>query len=235
MKYFLAIDKGQVFKNSERLIKLNLTSINEKLSVDNNLRALCTFTCSFNSQEELKSFLQAKGLLDKKNTSLPLVITYFRDYYRTLNVPYSKDSQYFNSKNLVELIYKHAKDTNFLSMIINHYSNYQHLSKEIYSLRSYLSNPYADYKLYDVIRAFVDKLCYRQNKNQKNIINFKGMFDLGMLISRILNKSPEKVREDSSKTSLEKQNLSEDDPRFFKLEELKDRYEKSQEDQMRLF
>lgn len=233
MKYFLAFDKGQKFKNNERFIKIDLKEINEKLVQDKNLRALCTFTCSFSNERDLKAFLHAKGVIASKDTKYDLIITYVKEFNRSISVPYAQDAKFLNYKNLAEIIYQQSKSTNLIQVIIEHYSNYRHLSSEIYSLRSYLLNPYADYKLYDVIRSLVDKICFRQTSG-KRILNFKSLYDLGMLLSKYFSPKENKI-ESSQNIPDSKPFLSEDNPGYFHLEELKERYEKNKDDQMRLF
>ena len=233
MKYYLSLDKGQAFKNKERYINLELEKINELLNKDNNLKALTTFTCSFASAGELKDFLKAKGLIDTRNISYDVVITYSKDYIHFRTVPYSEDKKYLDYHNLEELICKFARKKGFLEAITRNYNEYPHLSREIYSFRAYLSNPYADYKLYDTARNFVGKICFRE-KNGTQVINYKGLFDLGMLVAKLTKPKKEPVQTIMPSVNIEKQ-YSEDDPAYHHLEELKSRYEKEQDDQMRLF
>lgn len=235
MKYFLALDKGRTSKNYERFIKINLASINEKLAHENNLQALCTFTSSFENETQLKLFLVAEKVVDQKGINYPLTITYLKDFNRSTIIPYKKDLKYLDYRYLEDIILKNVKSPEFLKLLVNRYGNYKHLSQEIYSLRGFLSNPFAEYKLYDVVRRFVNKICFRQ-KNGKQVINYKGLLDLGMLISRILEPMPIRC-EINHKTQIksEEQYLSEDDPRLHHLEELKERAQINSDDQMRLF
>ena len=232
MKYSLAFDKGQVFKNNDRFIRIHLNSIHDKLEQDNNLQSLVTFTTTFKSAHELKEFLKTKGINPVYLKYEP-VILYKKDYFRFMRVPYQSDLKYLSDRNLEKIIYEHANDKGFLEVLISNYANYPHLSNEMYSFRSYLSNPYASYKLYDVIRMFVDKVCFRNN-NGKRTLNYKGMLDLGMLLSLVLKKAP-KPQEEVNKKSIFDEKIDEDDIRYHKLEELKDRYKDNQDDQMRLF
>ena len=233
MKYYLAFDKGVAFKNRERFIKIDLEAINSKLNQDNNLESLTVFTTSFETEKQLKEFLQKKTIVDSRFLSNHLVIIYIRDYIHLREIPYKENALYLNYRNLEELIYKNAKHKGLLNSLIQNYQNYPHLSKEIYSLRVYLSNPYADYKLYDVIRSFVKKICFKEKKGNLKI-NYKGLFDLGMLLSKIIDSSKKKEQIVEPATPID-QEYDEDDPRYFHLEELKYRQEKEQDDQFRLF
>ena len=233
MKYYLSLDKGQAFKNKERYIKIDLGKINELLSRDNNLKALITFTCTFESAGELKEFLKAKGLIDTRNIRDDIVITYLKEYVRFRAVPYKEDKKYLDYHNLEELICEYAKKPRFLETIIKNYSNYPHLTQEIYSFRAYLSNSYADYKLYDIARAFVSKICFRE-RNGVQVVNYKGLFDLGMLIANLTKPKKELQQTITPSVNIERQ-YSEDDPAYHHLEELKSRYEKEQDNQMSLF
>lgn len=234
MKYFLAIDKGHLFKNNERFTKINLETIHEKLGQENNLQALCTFTVSFANELELKMFLEAKGLLKRKNLHSKLVITYFKDYNHFSSIPYAKDKQFLDYHYLEKIIYENAKKPEFLQHLIKSYANYKHVASQLYSFRVYLSNPYEDYKLYDVVRNFVSKIVLR-DKQGKSSINYKGLYDLGMFVAKLITppeiKQAEKVQPITFKDSLSE----EEDPTHFHLIELKERYEKDQDDQMRLF
>ena len=237
MKYFLAIDKGQIFKNSLRCSRINLETIDDKLASNNNLQALCTFTTAFENEAQLKTFLQAKGLLELKDVGNGLIITYYREYNRYIKIPYAKNSKFLNFKNLEEIIYRIAKKPGFLQVIISHYSNYQNLFSEMYSFRGYLSNPYADYKFYDVVRRFVDKVCFRE-VNGKKKINYKGLYDLGMLISNLeeYEKAEKiKVEKKADLKSSFRERINEDDPEYFHLEELESRKNEELDGQMRLF
>ena len=220
MKYFLAIDKGQIFKNSLRFSRINLETIDDKLASNNNLQALCTFTTAFENEAQLKTFLQAKGLLELKDVGNGLIITYYREYNRYIKIPYAKNSKFLNFKNLEEIIYRIAKKPGFLQVIISHYSNYQNLFSEMYSFRGYLSNPYADYKFYDVVRRFVDKVCFRE-VNGKKKINYKA--------EKI------KVEKKADLKSSFRERINEDDPEYFHLEELESRKNEELDGQMRLF
>lgn len=238
MKYFLAVDRGQKFKNNLRFMKINLESINNKLVSDNNLEALCTFTCTFENEAQLKAFLQAKGLLTLKDIENGLTITYFRNYNRFIKIPYASQKHFLNFKKLEEIIYSFSKKPGFLDVIANHYINYPPLANEVYSIKGYISNPYSDYKFYDVVRKFVDKICFREKKVSRKI-NYKGLYDLGMLISALEEfdkvQTSEITRANTTEESLRERNLAEEDPAYFHLEELKSRKDEELDGQMRLF
>ena len=233
MKYFLAFDKGQAFKNKERFIKLDLESINPKLNQDNNLESLTVFTTSFETEGELKEFLKKKKIGDSRLFQNHLAIIYVKDYIHFREIPYKEDKPYLDVRQLEEIISKNSKRAGLLNSLIQSYSNYPHLSQEIYSFRVYLCNPYADYKLYDIIRSFVKKVCFKE-KNGSLKKNYKGLFDLGMLVSKI-TKPKKETKQITKPTSIFDQIYEEDDPRYFHLEELKSRRKKEEEDQFRLF
>ncbi len=234
MKYFLALDKGPSYRNDERYLKIDLNKINSLLNQDNNLKPLCAFTCTFKDKGELKKFLKANHLIDARYENYDLGITYFKEYYRFVSVPYQADAKFLNPKTLEQVIYEKSNHPNFLSIIIKQYHKVPYLKEEIYSFHSYITNPYADYKLYNVIRSFVNKICFRKNNDGIYVPDFKGTYNLGMLIAKIGNKDV-KSNEIKQTKSVEKVEYSEDDPRAHHLEELKERYEKSQDGQMRLF
>lgn len=235
MKYYLALDKGRVFKNSDRYIKIPLNLVNEKLDQNNNLQMLSTFTTTFTNENELKSFLIGKNILDNRKSYYSISIIYYKDFYRHINVPYKSITKFLDFHYLEELIIKNAKTPNFLEIIIKRYSNYKHLNQELYSLKSFLSNPFADYKLYDVIRKLVNKICFTKT-NDKQKTNFKGLLDLAMLISSMVTpKSLNEKEPINSQKSEEWQFYTEDDPRYHHLEELKDQAEKRNDSQIHLF
>ena len=237
MKYFFAVDKGQSFKNALRFYKIDLTALNPKLAENNNLQALCTFTTTFENEAQLKAFLQSQGLLKLKDIGSDLIITYYREYNHFIKIPYLKDAKFLNFKNLEDIIYKYSKKPGFLKAVISRYNNYKNVFSEIYSFRGYLQNPYADYKFYDVVRQFVDKICFRTT-NSKKKINYKGLYDLGMLISTLEEYENVRKLEIEKKEAMkcfQKRELNEEDPEYFHLEELRARKNEEIDGQMRLF
>lgn len=186
MKYILALDKGNYYKRNERYIKLNLGSINEKLEADNNLEALWKFTSYFDTRQSLVDFLISKNIVNQKNRKYDLVIIYQLNYIRNISIPYACDAKYFDPLELEKVIYKNARQKNFLEQLIHEYKDNKLVMKEIYSFRVYLSNPYADYKFYDVVRQFVDKLCF-QTKNGQRTKRVKSLFDLAMFLAMLTN------------------------------------------------
>ena len=223
MKYFLAIDKGSLYEGDSRFKKLNLSGINAKLEDDNNLRDLWTFTTTFETIELLKTFLKENKLLSSKESYHDLVIAYNYDGNRFMPVAYACDNKYLNWRNLEDIIYKNARKPNFLDVIINVYGGNSYVASEIYSLKSYLFNNYQDYKLYDVIRSFVAKLCLKPGE-KATVVNEKGLYDLAMLISKLDNPNREmEIRKVMPKPGLVK-NLDDEQNR-----------KHDDDDQMRLF
>ncbi len=238
MKYFLAIDKGEYLSNADRFVNVDLKSIDSRFDKNNNLQALCIFTTSFEKESELKFFLMNKNLMYSKYANYPLVFIYKRNYYRALNVPYKAHLDYLNFHYLENKICKCAKNPNFLHALTKYYVSHMYLNQELNSLRSYLSNPYADYKLYDVIRNFVDKICFKI-KNGVRVINFRGLLDLSLFIYKF---SSSNVSINSTvnntelfKDSFEHSYFDEDDPRLFHYEELQARARQKEESQISFF
>ena len=233
MKYFLAIDKGKHLKNDERFKRIDLSIINDQLIKDNNLKAICTFTTAFNTPNELKEFLQRKGAINAKDRNYNLKTTYTsKGYNKSLSVAYKSDQVFMDYRYLEEVIFQNASSPEFLKLLIEHYKNYANLTSELAALR----DPKKEYKLYDIIRSFVYKLCFRDSFG-KNGINYRGMYELGMLISKLTKeeKMEEKITEQKETPSILQMNLDENSPEYHHLEELKDRAKQKEDDQMRLF
>lgn len=233
MKYFLAIDKGDLYSNQERFKKIDLAQFHKQLGEDENLKALSLFTATFAMENDLKAFLRSKQLLDLRYASYDLVIIYFKDYYHSLPVAYQADQEFLNLVNIENAIYEYAMRPSFLNHIINRYSNYKFLQQEIYSFKSYLSNAFADYKLYDVIRSFVSKICYCM-KDSKRQINYFELYRLGMFLSSLINNKVLQSSNVTMKHASSVQSIN-DDPGSYHFEELQDRFQNTQEDQIRLF
>ena len=234
MKYFLAIDED-VMRRKEKIKPINLGKINKALDKDNNLRALCSFTTTFKNKRELCAFLQKQGLISTREMDCDLLLYSYEDDKIFNAVAYRADAKYLDFRQLEEIIYKNRDNKGFLSALIRHYANYKYLSREIYAIKSYLAEPYLDYKLYDVIRSFVDKLCFRQI-NSKRIFKFDNLYNLGMLVSKLLlfENRDKNVTMPKNETPTGYKPLA-DSPGSFHLEELEERLNKKQEGQTRLF
>ena len=233
MKYFLAIDKGKHLKNGERFKKIDLSFINNHLIKDNNLKAICAFTATFNTPSELKEFLQRKGLMSAKDSSYNLKIIYNnKGYNRSLRVAYKSDQIFMDYRYLEDVIFKNAYSPEFLNSLIEYYKNYTQLREELAAFR----HPKKEYKLYDLVRMFVYKICFRENNGQ-NKLNYRGMYELGMLISKLTKEETreERKKEKREDSSIFQMNLDENSQEYHHLEELKDRAKKNDDDQMRLF
>ena len=120
----------------------------------------------------------------------------------------------------------------FLNSLIEYYKNYTQLREELAAFR----HPKKEYKLYDLVRMFVYKICFRENNGQ-NKLNYRGMYELGMLISKLTKEETreERKKEKREDSSIFQMNLDENSPEYHHLEELKDRAKKNDDDQMRLF
>ncbi len=186
MKYYLALDKGQNNYSTKRFTIVDLTSLNPCLGQDKNLEAIYQFTTKFSSSIELKKFLQANGLITAKESMYSLVITYHLKYSRVMPVAYACDLEFFDISHLADIIYKNSKRKNFLPQLIRAYHSNKALAGELYSFQVYLHNPYADYKFYDVVRQFVNKVCFRM-RDKREVKDFKGLYDLALLVAKLTN------------------------------------------------
>lgn len=196
MKYFLTIDRG-VYFNQDRFKKIELSKINVNLNKEDNLEEIYEFTTTFENPSLLKSFLNKQSLLNAKDMFFDLVITYENNPVHLLAVAYSSDKKYFNLRNLEQIIYSFIAKPERLRILAKYYSNYKYLANELLSFRSFVVNPYADYKLYDVIRRFVEKICFKV-VNGKKVKNYSEIYRLCMLVSKLDN--PKNIKS-SSKSS----------------------------------
>ena len=230
MKYFLTVDRGS-FYNKERFKKVDIGKINPKLNTDNNLEAIYEFTTTFENDSTFKEFLIKQGLLDNKDMYFDLVITYEQNPIHLLDIAYASDRKYFDLKNLEQVIYSFSKNPERLRVLAKYYSTEKHVANELMSFRSYLSNPYADYKLYDVVRNFVEKICFKVIKN-KRIKKYAEIYRLCMLVSKLDNPKQNKSIKKTPKNEVQDFNsYQEEDPEYFYIQELKE----SQDEQTRFF
>ena len=221
MKYFLAVHKGQALNNEGNFRKINL---GKELDQENNLKALCDFTGTYSNEMELKQALNQNFLLANNEMHYNLAIGYKKDSFRFIAVPYQKEHEYLSYKKLEDAIYGFSKDKQALQVLISYYSysNYPqiyNIRSELYSFRVYLSNPYEDYKFYDVVRSFVEKICFRTDKDKKTL-NYRRMYDLGMLVSKLVPSKIEKQENSFSEKNPTELKPREDSIAYHKYEEL---------------
>ena len=228
MKYFLAVDKGKSFDSDSNFRKIDL---GKDLEQENNLKALCDFTGSYLNGSELKEALNERHLLATNEMHYNLVIGYKKDSYRFIAVPYQKEHEYLDCKKLEETIHHFAQDKEALQVIISYYSNFgkvYNIQPELYSFRVFISNPYEDYKFYDVIRRFVDKVCYRIDHGKKTL-NFRRMYDLAMLVSKLVPSKVEKQEKEVPNQSIAASKPRMDSVVYHEYEELLYRLEQLSE------
>jgi len=225
MKYFLAIDKGTFQNGDNRYVKLAIKDINEKLDKDNNLKAICVFTMGFNNQKELKTFLVSNGLIPKNYINCDLKIIYKRNNFRSLNIPYLKDAQYFDIGTLATIITKKVSNPNFSKTFIDYFKNNKYLPEQYYILKSALINNSEEYILFDKVMAFLNSYCYSENG-----FSYRSLYDIAMLISNFDNLKNDDMSMDKNKTTQvqNKANLTEE--QLFKLEEWLDNDDKAEID-----
>ena len=206
MKYFLAVDKGSFFSNKERFKRINLSSLNDLLASDNNLEALCTFTSTFSSLAELKSFLTSQKLLEPRLSIYDLTIVYFKDFNKSMEIVYVCDANYFNLEYLKQAIYNQALNPMFIKNFIEQYHNYKKVSEEIRALKVFYANIYPDSKiLYRVISSFIEKLCLEDSAD-KPTKNYLELYKLAMFVSRQSNPHRDQIIHEPIKKEIEEKN-----------------------------
>lgn len=227
MKYYLAVDKGDRYRDNERYVKLDLTLINSKLSENNNLRAIDVFTEEFDNERELKHFLKEQKLLDKSISYFALSILYVKNGYKTLLVPYKKDGKYFDIEFMSEVIANEFYLTNMMNVFLNYFKAEDYKSESYHQLRSVVLRGSEKYIVYDRIRKFLDDYCKPTGK-----ISAGAFHRVAMLVSRIHQSSgtPEVTPLDKNESPV----LS--DAQRFHLEELQSRVQNQEDDdQLNLF
>lgn len=225
MKYYLAIDKGIYVKSENRYIFFDLSNIHDKLSENNNLKALCTFTMAFEDSGKLKEFLITKGLLLEKYYYYDLVIAYRMKGMRTLLVPYKGEEQFFDKNYLFNVVGKAAANDNFLMAFLDYFGAREYQPDELLQLREIQTNPYSLGILDSRMRTFLDSYIYYNGK-----INYKRLHEVAMFAARYLKK--EKERKQSETFSSRSQWVL-TEAEWFKLEEWQDK--KELDGQMKLF
>lgn len=233
MKYFLAVDKGSFFKINDRFVSLNLSSIHDKLVMDNNLQSLCTFTMGFDNQVDLKEFLIKKGILavDKKNYDLKII--YKRNYIHFLAIPYMNDKKYFDISYLSDVIVQNAYNPHFTRSFLNYFHNNTYLPEEYYELKRAFLEYVPQHILFDRVRGFLNCMCY----SAKGGFQYRSCYEIAMFVSNYFRQPvnyPKKINSNLEVKSDSYVSLTEEQQ--FHLEELESRQEKIEIDgQMSLF
>lgn len=233
MKYFLAVDRGSLFKLNERFIALDMGDIHEKLTKDNNLKELCTFTMNFENQTVLKDFLLKKNILGKNIANYDLKIIYRRNYIRFLSVPYSKDKKYFDIGYLGDIIAKNAYDSNFLKVFLAYFQNDVYKSDEYDELKKAFFEYAPQYILFDKIRSFLNCKVYPV-KDGKTSFSYRSLYEIAMLVSNLLEKKESRKENIQKKAEVDSNFTHLTETQQFELEELLSR-KKDDNDQISLF
>lgn len=238
MKYFLALDKGQCRNLKDRYNLLDMTSINPELIKDNNLKALVKFTCSFNTFNELKYFLIEKGLLNSKFSHYDLVIYYENKGIKSMDIAFKCDEEYFDINRLKAIIMDKCKNEAFLNAWLNYYKNNSFLSEDIRIVKAHFNNPFANHKFFEAVKTLINKLCYKKDSHQKYVVDFKRVYELGLLVSKLCNSGRTRLI-NSIPNQENSTNLKEfvSDTVAFEMEQLQDKMHKLDidEDQFKLF
>ena len=230
MRYFLALDLGRSYSNHERYKKIDLSTINPILTNNNNFKYLCNFTMEFNNPAILKELLFKKGLITRNDLNNDLVFCYDlkkdKNFVRySLQVPYSCHKKYFNYGLLPTIIKDGIKSKdNYLDNLISYYVKDIYLSDGFFLLNELKTRFYTDEEALEYIRAFVKDNCYKNGS-----FSYRELHELAMLVATFDGVTPEvnpvvNAKKDAS--NLE-QNI--------KFANLRDRIEKDDDLQMRLF
>ena len=205
MKYFLGI------KNGAKHEFIPLDKLDERVNVNNNLRALCTYTMTFNSEYDLKQFLMAKKIVNRDISKLDIEIVYRRKYKGKmysycLDVPYKKQEKYLSYFDLAGVIVSRClKYPAFLKLFLSSYEmyyneNFKKLpSEEFYQLRN--RGSYVDeLELYDLVRKFLSKECYRREKKGR-FFSFLNLYNVAFTAIKV--EEALKLYEDKEKRRVE--------------------------------
>ena len=93
--------------------------------------------------------------------------------------------QYFDLEYLKQAIYSQALKPVFIKSLMEKYYKNKLVLEEIKALRVFYSNMYPNSQiLYRVISSLVDKLCLKNEINDKNYL---ALYELAMFVSRACN------------------------------------------------
>ena len=232
MKYYLAVDKGNIYRNSVRFNYIELKNIHNSLIKDNNLRELCTFTMSFQDIQTLKEFLIHQDVLKKEQKDLELKIIYLRNgFIKDINVPTRGYETYFKISNLASIITKNQNNDKFMRGFLSYLNNRNYNSEAYYELRSAYNNSVPDYIFFDRVTAFLNSYCYYMNKGKKTP-KYRSLYDVAMITYYLLNPRRKQVKEAIMEIKPQRLSGSERE----KLEEWNEKkIDKELEGQMNLF
>lgn len=230
MKYFLAFATDSIencMNNAGRIIIIPNKSIHPGLDVNNNLKALCSFTTEFSDEDDLKAALTKLIPEFSVYMNYRLVIAWNRkingeDSIRANAIPYKSESAYFDFEELTKLIASQVFDP-FFSRFCSHYMDHEYLRRELNILVDAVNKRKSSYDIEMAVRGFLNKALYGRAG-----LEFAKLYKMVVLISNILNNNPGSLDNSSiKKDSTAKKEYSRDsyltESQLFEQEWLEDR------------
>lgn len=204
MKYAIAFDKGAVYNSRERFKRIDLDFVNPSLNGNDNLRALCAFTMTFQDCAMLKDFLIKKnGRLAKYSAcKLVLVNLQNREHGRVI---YSSDINYFKFEDVAQLILRSTSNRDFLSQFCTYFQNKKYMQQYIYDLKGAVYES-QQYVVYDAVRKLLYRACY----NSKGILDYRYLYKVltcALAILERLNSKSVEEEVSQKKEEMEFQNF----------------------------
>ena len=238
MRYYLACDKRKG-ENRFSFVSMDILAKivkNEKLQEDNNLKAIYDFTTTFNSQKDLIDFLIQNKLIVSTNKYESFYIIYEiknngKSNFYTLPIAYKKDKLYFSFGYIAKrVVDKNKIDENYLKSFVSFFKNKFYLSEEYYILKSMSEGYVNDDKIYAGVQDLINKVCYVKRGN-KYVFNFRNFYEIAMNMALLDMPLKNKKASESNKAYERQLSIVQEIEREY----LRDRAEKTNDEQTRLF
>lgn len=164
MKYSLAFDTKDYESKDRRYIIIPNSLIGKNLDVNNNLKSLCSFTCRFEDEMELKETIIKLIPSFKEYSEFKLVLVWSRETNGEKkiianSVLYSNTSRYFDMEYLINYITDKLQNSAFLTKFFSLYEDHDYLSRYLDSLYNAVMNGNTN-EIRKAVQLFLNRLFY---------------------------------------------------------------------------
>lgn len=164
VKYLLAFDTKDYNPNQERFIIIPNYLIGKDLDANNNLKALCYFTCKFEDESELKETIIKLFPKYRDCSGLRLVLVCSEEANDEKKifanrVLYSNASRYFDMNYLAKEVTNKLQNREFLTKLFELYKDYDYLSRYLNSLYTAVISDDIQ-KIKKLVNLFLDRLLF---------------------------------------------------------------------------
>lgn len=164
MKYFLAFDTEDCNPDLARYIIIPNNLISRDLDANNNLKALCYFTCKFEDERELKETIIRLLPTYREYSEIKLVLVRSIEVngeskILANKVLYSNASRYFNKEYLANELMNKLQNEKFLTKLFELYKDYDYLSRYLDSLHTTINSGDIQ-EMRKLVNLFLDRLLF---------------------------------------------------------------------------